>query len=87
MRHHTANAATNGKHIPSPVQIAIGFVTDFFDTLGGGWFATTTAAYKLLHVVSDERLVGTMLIGPYFSEPRLLAVARTYEATTGWRPT
>src|SRR5215207_1071621 len=31
--------------------------------------------------------VGTMLIGPYFSEPRLLAVARTYEATTGWRPT
>ena len=45
------------------MQIAIGFVTDFFDTLGIGSFATTTTAYKLLHVVPDERLVGTMLIG------------------------
>jgi uncharacterized membrane protein YfcA len=48
---------------PSLVQLAIGFVTDFFDTLGIGSFATTTAAYKLLRVVPDERLVGTMLIG------------------------
>ena len=45
------------------MQIAIGFVTDFFDTLGIGSFATTTTAYKLLRVVPDERLVGTMLIG------------------------
>jgi uncharacterized membrane protein YfcA len=52
-----------GKHQPSLVQIAIGFVTDFFDTLGIGSFATTTTAFKLLRVVPDERLVGTMLIG------------------------
>ena len=45
------------------MQIAIGFVTDFFDTLGIGSFATTTTAYKLLRVVPDERVVGTMLIG------------------------
>jgi uncharacterized membrane protein YfcA len=45
------------------VQLAIGFVTDFFDTLGIGSFATTTTAYKLLHVVPDERVVGTMLAG------------------------
>jgi hypothetical protein len=32
---------------PSPIQLAIGFGTDFFDTLGIGSFATTTAAYKL----------------------------------------
>ncbi|MEO8193233.1 MAG: sulfite exporter TauE/SafE family protein [Gemmatimonadales bacterium] len=48
---------------PSPVQLAIGFVTDFLDTLGIGSFATTTAAYKLFKVVSDERLVGTMIVG------------------------
>ncbi len=48
---------------PSPVQLAIGFVTDFLDTLGIGSFATTTAAYKLFKVVPDERLVGTMIVG------------------------
>jgi uncharacterized membrane protein YfcA len=48
---------------PSLVQIAIGFVTDFFDTLGIGSFATTTTAYKLLHAVPDEQLIGTMLVG------------------------
>ena len=55
--------ARRSQRRPSLVQIAIGFVTDFFDTLGIGSFATTTTAYKLLRVVPDERLVGTMLIG------------------------
>ena len=32
---------------PTALQIAIGFVTEFFDTLGIGSFATTTAVYKL----------------------------------------
>jgi len=48
---------------PSPIQLVIGFVTDFLDTLGIGSFATTTAAYKLFNVVPDERLVGTMIVG------------------------
>jgi uncharacterized membrane protein YfcA len=48
---------------PSPIQLAIGFATDFFDTLGIGSFATTTAAYKLFKVVRDEQLVGTMIVG------------------------
>jgi uncharacterized membrane protein YfcA len=48
---------------PTPVQIGIGFVTDFFDTLGIGSFATTTTAFKMLRVVPDERIVGTMLVG------------------------
>ena len=51
------------KPLPSPLQVAIGFVTDFFDTLGIGSFATTTTAFKLLRVVPDECMVGTMLIG------------------------
>ena len=60
---HGAKAATRSQHQPSLGQIAIGFVTDFFDTLGIGSFATTTTAYKLLRVVPDERMVGTILIG------------------------
>src|SRR6185295_14162771 len=48
---------------PSPLQLVIGFVTNFFDTLGIGSFATTTALYKLLRVVSDDRLVGTLVVG------------------------
>jgi len=56
-------AAPRGTQRPSLIQTAIGFVTDFFDTLGIGSFATTTTAYKLLRVVPDERMVGTMLVG------------------------
>ena len=41
----------------------IGFVTNFFDTLGIGSFATTTAAFRLLNRVPDELSPGTMLIG------------------------
>jgi uncharacterized membrane protein YfcA len=48
---------------PSSIQLVIGFVTDFFDTLGIGSFATTTAAYKLSNIVRDEKLVGTMIVG------------------------
>lgn len=55
--------AATGPQRPTPIQIAIGFVTDFFDTLGIGSFATTTTAYKVLTLVPDEKIVGTMLIG------------------------
>ena len=48
---------------PTLPQFAIGLVTDFLDTLGIGSIATTTTAFKLFRVVTDERLVGTMLIG------------------------
>lgn len=47
----------------SPLQVAIGFFTNFLDTLGVGSFATTTSIYKLLRLMPDERIVGTLLIG------------------------
>jgi uncharacterized membrane protein YfcA len=49
--------------VPGFAHVAIGFVTNFFDTLGIGSFATTTAAYKLLHLVRDEIIPGTMIVG------------------------
>ena len=48
---------------PSRVQTAIGFVTNFFDTLGIGSFAPTTSLFKLLKVVPDERIPGTLNVG------------------------
>jgi len=49
--------------LPSPLQAAIGFVTNFFDTLGIGSYATTTSIYKLLRLVPDRLIPGTLLVG------------------------
>ena len=48
---------------PGLLHTAIGFITNFFDTLGIGSFATTTTIYKLRKLVPDERIPGTMLVG------------------------
>ena len=48
---------------PTPVQIAIGFVTAFFDTLGIGSFATTTTVYKLRQMVPVRLIPGTLNVG------------------------
>jgi uncharacterized membrane protein YfcA len=48
---------------PTPVELLIGLVTDFFDTLGIGSFAPTTAIYKLRRIVPDELIPGTLNVG------------------------
>jgi uncharacterized membrane protein YfcA len=48
---------------PTAVELLIGFVTDFFDTLGIGSFAPTTAIYKLRRIVPDELIPGTLNVG------------------------
>jgi uncharacterized membrane protein YfcA len=48
---------------PTPLDIVIGFVTNFFDTLGIGSFATTTAAFRLFRLVPDELIPGTIIVG------------------------
>ena len=48
---------------PGGVRLAIGFVTNFFDTLGIGSFAPTTSLFKLLRVVPDEQIPGTLNTG------------------------
>ena len=48
---------------PTPLELLIGLVTDFFDTLGIGSFAPTTAIYKLRHMVADELIPGTLIVG------------------------
>jgi uncharacterized membrane protein YfcA len=48
---------------PSLLQTAIGFVTNFFDTLGIGSFAPTTAIFRFKRIVPDERIPGTLNVG------------------------
>jgi uncharacterized membrane protein YfcA len=48
---------------PGPVDIGIGTVTTFFDTLGIGSFAPTTALFKLRGRPSDELIPGTLNVG------------------------
>ena len=49
--------------LPTSFQAAIGCVTNFFDTLGIGSFATTTTIYRLFRVVPDEKIPGTLNVG------------------------
>jgi uncharacterized membrane protein YfcA len=48
---------------PKPVHLFIGFVTNFFDTLGIGSFATTTAMFRAWKLVPDEQIPGTLNVG------------------------
>ena len=48
---------------PSPAELATGFVTVFFDTLGIGSFATTTAIFRAGRLVPDEMIPGTLNVG------------------------
>ena len=56
-------AATGEPVRPTPLGTAIGFVTNFFDTLGIGSFATTTSFFRFLRLVPDERIPGTLNVG------------------------
>lgn len=48
---------------PTPVESMIGFTVAFFDTLGIGSFAPTTALFKLRRMVPDEWIPGTLNVG------------------------
>jgi uncharacterized membrane protein YfcA len=59
-------AGEHGNHepvMPTPLQLGIGFVTNFFDTLGIGSFATTTAMFRAWKIVPDELIPGTLNVG------------------------
>jgi uncharacterized membrane protein YfcA len=49
--------------MPTMMQSGIGAVTNFFDTLGIGSFATTTAAWRGTRSVPDRIIPGTLNVG------------------------
>ena len=56
-------AGADGLVSPGPLATGVGFVTNFFDTLGIGSFATTTSMYKLWRMVDDRVIPGTLNVG------------------------
>jgi uncharacterized membrane protein YfcA len=48
---------------PTAAGVATGFVANFFDTLGIGSYATTTAIFRFWKMVPDEQIPGTLNIG------------------------
>jgi uncharacterized membrane protein YfcA len=66
----TARGLRNGEsskdsqpRVPSAGQIGIGSLTNFFDALGIGSFATTTALFRLTRSVNDRIIPGTLNVG------------------------
>jgi len=49
--------------LPTGLQTAIGFVTNFFDTLGIGSFATTTSLFRFFKTIDDRVIPGTLNVG------------------------
>src|SRR2546422_11046860 len=48
----------------TPLDLLIGFVTNFFDTLGIGSFATTTPGFRLFPLGSPALVPGTIIARP-----------------------
>ena len=48
---------------PGWLRTAIGFIANFFDTLGIGSFATTTSMFRAWKLVKDEVIPGTLNVG------------------------
>jgi uncharacterized membrane protein YfcA len=48
---------------PGRYELLVGFLTDFFDTLGIGSFATTTTLYRARKTIDDRLLPGTLNVG------------------------
>lgn len=57
------SAPGQGSATPTPIEVGIGFVTNFFDTLGIGSFAPTTSIFKLWKIVDDRVIPGTLNVG------------------------
>ena len=77
--------STPGRRLPSVLQLAIGALTNFFDTLGIGSFATTTSLYKLGGLVADENIPGTLNVGhmiPTFAEAFIFIQIVSVDMTT-----
>src|SRR5262245_606332 len=63
LRASSADDPATNRRFPTPLQVGVGAVTNFFDTLGIGSFATTTALFRLWKLVPDRIIPGTLNVG------------------------
>ena len=59
----TPSTPTRASTAPFAALLGLGAVTNFFDTLGVGSFATTTAVLRLGRITDDENIPGTLNVG------------------------
>ena len=57
-----ASPATDAR-FPTPLSVGVGAITNFFDTLGIGSFATSTALFRAFRMVPDRIIPGTLNAG------------------------
>ncbi len=62
-RAHGVTTAPAQKRPPTMGGMILGFVANFFDTLGIGSFASTTAWVKFRKLIPDELIPGTLNVG------------------------
>ncbi len=70
---------------PGCFRVAVGALTNFFDTLGIGSFATTTAIWRPRQTVDDRLIPGTLNVGhtiPTFAQAFIYMSIVTVEMTT-----
>jgi len=80
-----ARARAGNWRLPHASDLAIGFITNFFDTLGIGSFAPTTAWYKLRARMPDEEIPGTLNCGhalPTMTQALIFIAIVTVDVTT-----
>jgi uncharacterized membrane protein YfcA len=80
-----ARARAGASSRPSVGDLAIGFLTNFFDTLGIGSFAPTTALFKFQRRIPDENIPGTLNVGhtlPTVAEALIFIAAVTVDLWT-----
>jgi uncharacterized membrane protein YfcA len=49
--------------LPTPLEFFVGFVTNFFDTLGIGAYAPATSLFKIRKMLDDRLIPGTLSVG------------------------
>lgn len=77
--------AEGGARPYQAIDLLTGFVTNFFDTLGIGSFAPTTAIFKLRARMPDENIPGTLNVGhtlPTVAEALIFISLVTVDAVT-----
>src|SRR5688572_564931 len=85
--HSVADAPPEAKDttMPNGAHLGIGLVTNFFDTLGIGSFAPTTAIYKFFKIVPDRLIPGTLNVGhtlPTITQAFIYTTAIEVDPTT-----
>jgi uncharacterized membrane protein YfcA len=55
--------AVTDARLPTALEFAVGFVTNFFDTLGIGAYAPATSMFKIRKMLDDRLIPGTLSVG------------------------